>query len=288
MNSPDSGHASNPPRTPQRKIPSVNYAAVGLSIFFALVMFECSAWQWSRYKEKVKLLATFKENAISTALPIPDTAIRTERKPVEAAYNAAQELRYKMVTATGRFDFDKQIIVTNRKNAEGPGHLLLAPFEIEGAKYAIMVSRGFIPYAERDPASWEKYGTGKSPVQKIYGIMQEAKLPKAIGPTNPAKSPADGFQRIYFFEEVTRMADDLKTDAPLARDFFIQQVGGAAPSYRYPEEAISIQVPPSTHFGYTIEWAILGTLTLIVGLGKQYYNYRRRQQLLAEDITRTQ
>jgi cytochrome oxidase assembly protein ShyY1 len=256
----------------QKPPPTVNWAAVGLSILFGLVMFRCSFWQWNRYKEKVKLLATFKENAISTALPIPAEAVRTDKKPIESAYNTAQELRYKMVTATGRFDFDRQIIITNRKNADGPGHLLLAPFEIEGADHFIMVSRGFIPYAEREPTTWTKYGTGKSETQKIYGIMQEAKLPKTIGPSNPSKSPTDGFQRIYFFEEVARMADEM--NIPLARDFFIQQVGGPVIG-RYPEEAISIQVPPSTHFGYTIEWALLGTLTLVVGLGKQYYNFRR-------------
>ena len=261
---------SNTPRPEKRY--SVNWAAIGLSIFFALVMFKCSAWQWDRYKEKVKLLATFKENAVSTALAIPPQAIRLDPKPVEAAYNAVQDLRYKMVTANGRFDYDREIIVTNRKNADGPGHLLFAPFEIDGANYSIMVSRGFIPYAERDPESWKKYGEGKSELLTIHGIMQEAILPKSIGPKNPDKPADAGFQRIYFFEEVSRMAEEL--GIPLARDLFIQQVGGATVG-RYPEEAISIQIPPSTHFGYTIEWALLGTLTLIFGLGKQYYNYRR-------------
>ena len=60
---------------------------------------------------------------------------------------------------------------------------------------------------------------------------------------------------------------------PTLETVFIQRLGGTALG-RYPEESVQIQVPPSTHFGYTFEWGILAVVTLTAGFLLQAFPFR--------------
>jgi cytochrome oxidase assembly protein ShyY1 len=76
----------------------------------------------------------------------------------------------------------------------------------------------------------------------------------------------DNPERLWFFEECAKIGKQLPY--PLVSSVFVQQLGGP-PEGEFPKEAVSIQIPPSTHFGYMLEWALLAILTLTLGIGLQ-------------------
>ena len=217
----------------------------------ASIMVRCSFWQWDRYKRKVVLVATFEANSTAAAHPLSSSEIESET--FDALWN-------KKVLVRGTYDFEHEIIVTNKKAASGPGHHVLTPLRIEGSEKAILVSRGFIPFADRDPSSWTKYQLDTH--ETVQGVLKPSIRPWIIGPKNPAVGGRSPFARIWIFEEAEKMAQQLPY--PTVAAAYIQRIGGA-PDGGFPQQAISIEVPPSTHFGYTIEWALLAVATLVIG-----------------------
>lgn len=232
-------------------------------------MLRASIWQWGRYKEKTALLATYKNNSQVQAIPFPFQQFsKPNISPVEKQ-KLATELLNKKISIQGKFDFDKQLIVTNRKDSSGPGHHLLAPFKIKDSDFYIMISRGFIPFGDRDLASWGKYNLQKE--ENIFAVVKKNISPNGIlGPQNPEVSLGGDYQRIWYFQEIDKMAKQLPY--PLITDVFLQQLN---PSSTFPKEAISIEVPPSTHFGYTFEWIILAIITQIIAFLLQCFNGKR-------------
>lgn len=213
-------------------------------------MFWASSWQWSRYKWKVEIVNSYRANAESAALDFPTNA--TNEKAFKNVLN-------RKVKISGRYDFDKQMIVKNRKHATGPGFWLLTPFKIKNSNRYIVVSRGFIPFKDKDKETWSKYN--RELEEDLYAVVQKSvKQMNFIAPKSHEKS--EGFINEWFYPDINEMAKQLPY--PMISEVFLQRLSKPNDP-EFPAQAISIRVPPSTHFGYTIEWAILGILTLLVG-----------------------
>lgn len=233
-----------------------------ISVVLATVMIICSVWQWKRYNWKTGLVETYKQHSTSAPLPFPVQG-RTKED--------FEDLIHKRVSLEGDYDFSHQIIVTNRKNAYGPGHLLFTPLKLKGSDHYVMISRGFIPYEDIAPESWEKFNF--TPYEKLDGVLQESKESRLFGPKNPTVGQGLPLQHKWFFPEISRMSRQLPY--PVITSVFVQRIGGP-PSGKYPEESISVRVPPSTHFGYMIEWALLAALTLAIGFLLQAFPRQNR------------
>lgn len=239
-------------------------------------MVRLSIWQWQRYEYKVALVASYEENAVSPAV---DLLAREIAVGSDAQF---EELLHKKVRVSGKFDFERQIIVTNRKDGLGPGHILLTPLLLRGRKDALMVNRGFIPFKDREPQSWAKYDEPGE--VEFDGVLQSSRQPWSFGPENPAPTPESS--RIWYFEEIPRIAKLLPY--PLLTGVFVERLYPATQKRQsnppvYPSEAVTVQVPASTHFGYMIEWALLALFTLVVGVALQIWPRRKRQIKVAPE-----
>lgn len=215
-------------------------------------MFRLSYWQWERYLWKVDLVTSY-ENLQTTAA----------RDFIGPDYDALVDSPVKL---RGRYDYKREVIVTNKKHGENsfstmPGHHLLTPFLIAGENKAVIVSRGFIPFEDRLPETWKKYSF--EPVEEeLNGVVKRSISPWLIGPKNPATGEGREFVSRFFFEEMPKLAAQLPY--PVIESVFIQRLG-APPAGEFPRQSVQIEVPPSTHYGYTLEWAALGVVTLLVG-----------------------
>ena len=239
-----------------------SWTVTTVSVTLALVMLWCSNWQWRRYHEKKALVATYEAMDTAIALPFPASGTTTE--------DFASVLDRK-VSVSGTWDYDHQFVVTNRRNADGPGHWLMTPLRLDGSPAAVLVSRGFIPFEDRDPASWEKYRF--APTGQFQAVVKRAQSKKLLGPGNPDPAPGQSIAPVWYFVEAERAAERLPY--PLITPVFLQHLG-PPPSGRYPEQSISIEVPPQVHFGYTIEWILLALATLAIGLAIQAWPWRRK------------
>lgn len=286
-----------------------------ISLFLACLMLWASSWQWSKYKAKVLLLRSYAENAgeapeqLLPATVLPSAAGERPQFDTAAVESRLQELVYKKVQVTGQFDLEHQLIVTNRRHATGPGHSLLAPFRVfapDGApsNVVVFVSRGFIPFDDRTPESWKKYDRPEP--LTLTGVVKSAKKAGSsfLAPKNPGPATGDQFQRIWFFEEIGAMAAQLPY--PTLTSIYLEKVPPAdsvappramsaeeriaaainpmsveqrlaATPQNFPAEQVSFEIPPTTHFGYTIEWALLAVAALIVGWALQALPSLRRR-----------
>lgn len=263
-----------------------------VGILLAILMFKLSAWQWTRYLDKSKLVADLKSEKNAPALPLPVEKLiaaqqntplprpenltpeqqaaerkKTEREKEELIKN----LENRKVSLKGRYDFEHQIYIQNRKNADGPGGYLLTPMKIAGSDYYLFVNRGFIPFDDREVENWGKYQLVEE--EEITAVVQKPKAPKAsFGPQNPELNQGQ-LVRHWSYEEISKLAKQVPY--PLIDSIYLARLGPKSEA-KYPEVAMTIQVPPSTHFGYTIEWALLGLLTLALTVILQIMPKRRR------------
>lgn len=262
---------------PRRFVPAsfrFSPAITGGALLLSIAMLFASHWQWNRYKYKVRLLESFRQNSLSTPLTFPPVA-KSDRTLTDS-----ENLREKKVRLSGVFDYSHQLIVTNREgqmgSGVGPGHLLFTPFLLNGgAGPAIFVNRGFIPFADREPNSWAKYSFYPGETV-IDAVVQAPVLGSALGPGNPGGKSGgqQDFRRIWFFEEIPAMAKEYAI--PTLENVYLQLLGGP-PTGEFPREAVRIQVPPTTHFGYTIEWILLAFTTLALAFFFQCVRFRRNR-----------
>jgi len=230
-------------------------------------MVRLSLWQWDRYKWKVDLVKTYEANSTAPALNFPLNGTLPEDY---------EQVLHRKVKLAGRYDYSRQVIVLNRKhgneqNGVEPGHFLLTPFLVDGTGRAVIVSRGFIPFSDRTPDTWEKYNF-EPEAETLFGVVKQSITPMLLGPKNPRVGGKEPFQTKWFYEEIGKMAEQLPY--PVMSAVFIQRLGNP-PSGNYPAEAVSIEVPPSTHYGYTIEWLVLAIFTLLVGFLLQAFPWYR-------------
>ena len=239
---------------------SPKVSAVCISL--ACVMIWCSTWQWERYKNKVELVKTYRDHKDSVSLSFP-----TQGKSLEDF----QEVLDRRVSLAGTYDYSKQIIVTNRKDVSGPGHWLLTPFKIKDSSKHVIVSRGFIPFADRTPETWGKYSYEQQ--GKIEAVVKQSVDPKPFGPQNPSPNDAEKFPTLWYYPEIKKLHKQFPYE--VIPWVYVQRLGDPLKG-KFPAEAIRIKVPPSTHFGYTIEWAALAFVTLMIGLIIQVLPKKKR------------
>lgn len=224
-----------------------------LLVAASLVMVRLSIWQWQRYEYKVALLASYEENATAPAVDL------LAREISVGSDSPFEELLHKKVRVAGHFDFERQVIITNRKDSFGPGHILFTPLRLKGRSDALWVNRGFLPFKDRDSQSWAKYDEPGE--VEFDAVLQRSRQPWNLGPENP--EPTAGGSRIWYFEEIPRLAKLLPY--PVMTGVFVEKLYSAERKQHtnppvYPSEAVTVQVPPSTHFGYMIEWALLAEI----------------------------
>ena len=240
-----------------------------ITVGLAIVMVFLSNWQWERYKAKVILVEAYRQNDTADAIPF-----NKEGRVSEDFENLVD----KKIMVSGKYDYAHQLIVTNKKYSTEdfstqPGHFLMTPLILDGSDTAVMISRGFIPFTDLTPETWQKYNFEPA-TETLTGVLKNSITPMLLGPKNPSVGGEELFQSKFFYEEVAKMAKQVPY--PVITPVFIQRLG-QPPTGKYPAPAVSVEVPPSTHKGYTIEWAFLAVCSLVIGYILQAFpHYRGR------------
>ncbi len=226
------------------------------AIFLAVAMLIAAKWQWTRYHEKLVLVEEYKNHDKS--------------KPFEVDVISSTAIDFKdfvnrKIVIKGHFDFQNQVLITNRRHKFGTGHWLITPFKPLNSEQKILVSRGFIPYEDRDESSWNKYS---KEVTELIGVVQQS-VGKRSFFSPSAKTP---FPKLYLYPDLALISEDIRDNINI--DHYIQSI--AEPVYdKFPATDISIDVPPSTHFWYTFEWIGLSFMTLLVAFLIQLFKPKR-------------
>lgn len=98
-------------------------------------------WQLDRLAQRRALNDLTHVQLQKPPIPLDAASMRT------ALAAGAEELRYRSVTASGRFDFDHELVVIGRSDNGRPGVHIVTPLLLDDST-AVLVERGFLPSAD--------------------------------------------------------------------------------------------------------------------------------------------
>jgi cytochrome oxidase assembly protein ShyY1 len=110
-------------------------ALLAVGVALAVGCTAAGVWQWHRYGEKRQANATLRHNDAEAAAPL-DTVLAVGR-PVRP------DQRFRIVSATGRYDAAGQVLVRQRVVDGRTGFLVLTPLRTAGGT-DLLVVRGFV------------------------------------------------------------------------------------------------------------------------------------------------
>lgn len=210
-----------------------------LTVAMAAVLVGLGIWQLQRLAWKEELIRTVAERTVAPPVPLPP--------PKDWAALRPEDYEYRRVAATGRFDHAREARVFRPlTEARGPFHgigdLVVTPFHLAGGG-TVMVNRGFVPEARRDPAT---RGAGQVAGETtITGLMR---APQGRNAFTPADDPD---RNQWFTVDPAAMAarDGIAETAP----FVIDEDAGQAPG-GLPQGGETVLDFPNSHFSYALTW----------------------------------
>ena len=171
------------------------------------------------------------------------------------------ELDDRVAQATGRFDYANQIIITNQNWFDQPGVHLVTPLIIDGTDKAVLVDRGWVPYAKAPPDQWPALEEGAT--AQVIGPIQKAE----VRPGGPADPPAQA-QTEWFRVDVAGIQPQMPYEL-LPFYLMWQPVGEAVNQTKLPYRiAIEFDLSEGSHLSYAIQWFLFSAM---FGVGYIYY-----------------
>lgn len=261
----------------------------------ALLMIRASYWQYERYQWKLELIEEMKRH-----LEMQPTDIIEIKK--EYVKNS-ELILHRRVRLSGTFDYEREIVVRNRRFKDEPGGFIITPLKLTGSDDTILINRGFTPITRMKREDREKLPRPTSE-QKILGLIKESSEPKFLAPSDPPTGPnlswADSWERVNvaalakqlpyqilpFYAETMAVGDRSGEELPSTEEVTSKMIDtragreemlilpmkghfGGTSSFKDEELPIPVfdtVVPPGRHYGYIYEWAIMAFFTLTIGL----------------------
>lgn len=208
-------------------------------------------WQLDRARQKAELQAAFAEHFDQAPIPL--------REIVEPGDFANL---YRRVTASGRYDGERQLLMDNQVRGGQPGYHVLTPLRlVDGA--AILVDRGWIPLGE-SRQTLPKIALATEPVTVDGWLAQPANPGIRLGDAGGADRR---WPRVLQYVDYQRLAAIL--EYPLHPAILLlepEAPGGYERDWRPRFGGVG----PERHQGYAVQWfaltAALVILYLAVGM----------------------
>ncbi len=219
------------------------------------VMIRLGFWQLNRLDQR-----RARNAEITYQLSLPPISLNDDH-PLPADLST---LTLRQGTAYGKFDFSRQMALTQQSWMGSPGIHLITPLLIEGSNQAVLVNRGWIPYAESPPEKWSQFNqTDSVPVTGFIQLSQE--LPQARTGANRQMENTEFAPQIEWYRvDIKAMQAQLPYEI---LPIFIWQLPTGDNSLPYRAEP-EFDLSEGSHMGYAIQWY---TFALVLGLG--YISY---------------
>ena len=224
-------------------VPSIAAAAA-----FA-VLVSLGVWQLERKTWKDGLIAALEQRLEAAAVPLP--------APAQWTRLTADGDEFRRVAVTAEFLHDREAAVytlgsSMRDDSSGtPGYWIFTPARLDGGA-VVMVNRGFVPEANRDPAT-RAGGEVAGPVT-LTGVLR---WPERAGTFTPGADPA---RNIWF----SRDSDAIAAAKGVTAAPFYVELEGPDPPGGLPRTGRLHPVLPNNHFGYALTWLGLAAVLTAV------------------------
>ena len=233
--------------------------SIGVALLVLAVAGTCvrlGFWQISRLHEKQALNAGLRE-----AERAPAWVVSGEPPP-------APQVRHRSLQVTGRFDEQRQFLLSGRAHDGAPGVEVVTPLRPDGGTTAILVNRGWLPAADAATARVRDY---PEPGERtVRGLAEE--LRHAAGGPPARRLAADG---VALWSVRWLDADSIAGRLPYAvADYVLRQTPGPGVPDR-PHRSRPRPFNEMTHVSYAIQWFLFAAI-LLGGSATLAWSRRRR------------
>lgn len=215
------------------------------------VLVSLGNWQLDRLAQRRAANAILREQLAAEPVNLNDPGLDVE---------ALATMPDRAATVTGEFDFSQQLWLKLQNYAGQAGGHLVAPLRIAGREEAVLVDRGWVPYADVDPARWAQYDQPGEVT--VSGVIQ-------LSDTSERATAPEGDSREWFRLNAGAIGERLPYDLLPVYLLQTDDDGGRPPLREQPETDLS----EGPHLSYAIQWF---TFALMLGVG--YFFYVRREE----------
>jgi surfeit locus 1 family protein len=169
-------------------------------------------------------------------------------------------LEYQPVTARGIFDFAQEILQRNRAYGASPGVHVLTPLRLVGSDAAVLVDRGWLPFAQSEPAARAAY---QSPTDEITitGIARLSQTrPSPLLPLDPPRSAELSRLDAWYWLDVPQIQQQI----PYALLPIYIERDPPPNALALPIAGYEVDLTDGPHLNYAIQWFAFA-VTLAIG-----------------------
>ena len=215
-------------------------------------------WQLERLAWKERLITAIAEGTKAEPLDVAWFYDGLAGKPLEAG-------EYMRVTAKGRFLHEKELYLYAPSPTQGPGFQVVTPFVLAGTERMVLVNRGFVPEALKDPAA--RPAGQVSGETAVTGLVRAPASKGSFTPDNDAKA------NLWFWRDFDGMVAAAFADGvmpqktiPLFIDAETAAPGG------WPQGGATELKLPNRHLEYALTWfglaAALAAIYAMYAIGR--------------------
>jgi surfeit locus 1 family protein len=219
------------------------------AVLSAALFVRLGAWQLERLHERQARNAIVRQQQASAA------------SPLQSLPRDTGNAHYRPASVQGRFDYDHELVATNRTRRGSPGVELLTPVRMTGSDTAVLVNRGWV-YAP-DGATVDRARWREGDSATLTGYV-ELYAPDA-GVTASSSDP-----RIV--RRVSRQEIASKVPYPVA-PFYLVATGGPFSTTHPARREIPV-LDDGPHRSYAVQWFFFAAIAL-GGAGAVAWRERR-------------
>jgi surfeit locus 1 family protein len=173
---------------PLRSLFSRQYWWATLVVLLGMAfMARLGIWQLDRLEQRKARNAE-----IVRQLELPPLSLADEPLPEDL-----DSLKTRRATASGEYDFSRQIALLYQNWMDAPGVHLITPLVIGDGSQAVLVDRGWLPIDQADPGNWSRFD--EPGLVSVTGLIRLSEsLPSRgakVSPT-PVAGPQSGWYRV--------------------------------------------------------------------------------------------
>lgn len=213
----------------------------------AVAMIGACFWQLSRLQEK-------KDRNTRVEARTGEPMVDVESLAEPGAFDAASDLEFRRVSATGTYRPDQEVLVRSRSRDGAPGSWVLTPLQLADGN-EVVVNRGWISNSGQIESVPARVVAPEAEVA-VEGLVRQTETRGTFGPTDPPDGVLDNLARA----DVSRLDAQVPEDLlPLYVQLTTQR---PAPGDRAPEPVPVPTLDEGRHLGYAVQWAIFSAIAL--------------------------
>lgn len=220
-----------------------------LVLALIITMINLGLWQLRRLEDRRDFNDRVSERSDEPVVPVLELTDGV-------TFDTADEVTYRVASASGTYQVDEQVVVRNRSLDGAPGYWVLTPLVLEDGS-AVMVNRGWLPLTLVNRGEVSDFDPPSVPVE-VWGLVLDSEQRRALQSDDPDDGALTDVSRI----DLERL--DRQTAAPLLpvllqlEDQRPPPAGGQG----LPAPVGRPRLDEGSHLEYAVQWFVFTAIAL--------------------------